>query len=68
MGNDEIKKIIPKAEKMEDSELENVVGGMKFGKDVIRVACCKCKQFFPVKLSSTSVKCPYCRTINIFEG
>lgn len=57
-----------KVEIFDEEELSDVTGGATFGRDVVRVACSHCGRFFPVKLSHSRVKCPYCKEINTFEG
>ena len=57
-----------KAAMIDDEDLSDVTGGATFGTDVIRVACSHCGRYFPIKISHSRVKCPYCQEINTFEG
>ncbi len=58
---------------LSEDELLEVTGGAGgagagYGIKVIRVACVSCKRHFPVRINSTECTCPYCRTVNTFEG
>ena len=53
--------------KINDSELENVYGGVK-KIQYIKVACIKCKESFDVDMSKDKARCPKCGKLNTFAG
>lgn len=57
--------------RLSDNELEQIIGGVRSrrkSRQVMMVACCKCRKNFNVDIQKSEADCPKCGAKNYFAG